>query len=89
MAAQILRRVVGSRSTQILSSPANPTSVLPALARAFSSQTPIRATLFPGDGIGPEIAESVKQVPFSSAHRAVSSYAESVYACKCAGFAAR
>ncbi|XP_039138641.1 isocitrate dehydrogenase [NAD] catalytic subunit 5, mitochondrial-like [Dioscorea cayenensis subsp. rotundata] len=35
-------------------------------ARLFSSAAsaprPIRATLFPGDGIGPEIAESVKQV---------------------------
>ncbi|GKV16360.1 hypothetical protein SLEP1_g27013 [Rubroshorea leprosula] len=30
---------------------------------AFSAaSTPIRATLFPGDGIGPEIAESVKTV---------------------------
>ncbi|XP_078445181.1 isocitrate dehydrogenase V [Wolffia australiana] len=27
-----------------------------------TSTTPIRATLFPGDGIGPEIAESVKQI---------------------------
>lgn len=32
-------------------------------ARSFSSATnTIQATLFPGDGIGPEIAESVKQV---------------------------
>lgn len=29
-----------------------------------TSGTPITATLFPGDGIGPEIAESVKQVQF-------------------------
>ncbi|XP_039117170.1 isocitrate dehydrogenase [NAD] catalytic subunit 5, mitochondrial-like [Dioscorea cayenensis subsp. rotundata] len=40
--------------------------VFPSLGRAFSSDAspskPIRATLFPGDGIGPEIAESVKQV---------------------------
>lgn len=51
MASQILRRTLGSRYL--------------ANARAFSSaSTPIRATLFPGDGIGPEIAESVKQVPF-------------------------
>jgi hypothetical protein len=50
MASQILRRILGSR---YLSN-----------SRAFSSaSTPIRATLFPGDGIGPEIAESVKQVP--------------------------
>lgn len=51
MASQILRRTLGSR---YLSNP-----------KAFSSaSTPIRATLFPGDGIGPEIADSVKQVPF-------------------------
>lgn len=29
--------------------------------RAFSSE-PVTATLFPGDGIGPEIAEAVKEV---------------------------
>lgn len=38
----------------------------PALGQSFSTGTspgePIRATLFPGDGIGPEIAESVKKV---------------------------
>ncbi|KAK4740528.1 hypothetical protein SAY87_032375 [Trapa incisa] len=64
MASQILRRVVRSCSGGILSSPANHhhSSLLPALTRAFSSATPITATLFPGDGIGPEIAESVKQV---------------------------
>ncbi|KAJ1409983.1 Isopropylmalate dehydrogenase-like domain [Sesbania bispinosa] len=49
MASQLLRRTLGSRYL------ANP--------RAFSSaSTPIRATLFPGDGIGPEISESVKQI---------------------------
>lgn len=57
MASQILKRVIGSRSSSSL---ANPSS----LSRAFSSQTPITATLFPGDGIGPEIAEAVKQVNF-------------------------
>ncbi len=30
--------------------------------RQYSSQAPITATLFPGDGIGPEIAEAVKKV---------------------------
>ncbi|KAK8944426.1 hypothetical protein KSP39_PZI007650 [Platanthera zijinensis] len=42
----------------------NPLRYLPFSTAAFStSQTnTIRATLFPGDGIGPEIAESVKQV---------------------------
>lgn len=63
MATQLLRRVLGSRSRQILSTTnPNPNLALP-IARAFSSDiTPITATLFPGDGIGPEIAESVKQV---------------------------
>ncbi|RWR76857.1 isocitrate dehydrogenase NAD catalytic subunit 5, mitochondrial-like protein [Cinnamomum micranthum f. kanehirae] len=38
-------------------------SCLPRPLSSFaSSGTTIRATLFPGDGIGPEIAESVKQV---------------------------
>lgn len=61
MATQLLRRVLGSRSSQILSA-TNPNLPFP-IARAFSSYTtPITATLFPGDGIGPEIAESVKQV---------------------------
>ncbi|XWS55836.1 hypothetical protein CRYUN_Cryun09bG0034300 [Craigia yunnanensis] len=60
MATQLLRR----RASQILSRQAypNPSSPL-SLARAFScATTRIRATLFPGDGIGPEIADSVKQV---------------------------
>ncbi|CAI8602608.1 unnamed protein product [Vicia faba] len=49
MASQILRRTLGSRYF--------------ANQRTFSSvSTPIRATLFPGDGIGPEIANSVKQI---------------------------
>ncbi|KAI9185800.1 hypothetical protein LWI28_010752 [Acer negundo] len=57
MATQLLRRVLGNRSTQILS------LTHPNSARAFSvDTTPITATLFPGDGIGPEIADSVKQV---------------------------
>lgn len=38
-------------------------SALGPLTRSLSTAaTPITATLFPGDGIGPEIAESVKQV---------------------------
>jgi isocitrate dehydrogenase (NAD+) len=44
-------------------------SVLPrmmgrSVGASFSTEAgeTIRATLFPGDGIGPEIAESVKQV---------------------------
>ncbi|KAI9154503.1 hypothetical protein LWI28_027235 [Acer negundo] len=63
MATHLLRRVLGSRSSQILSATStNPNSAL-TVARAYSVEnTPIRATLFPGDGIGPEIAESVKKV---------------------------
>ncbi|KAK4761944.1 hypothetical protein SAY87_029828 [Trapa incisa] len=63
MASRIIRRVAGSGARCILASPAkSPSSSLPAPGRDFSSQTPITATLFPGDEIGPEIAESVKQV---------------------------
>ena len=63
MATHLLRRVLGSRSSQILSATSsNPNSAL-TVARAYSvDTTPIRATLFPGDGIGPEIAQSVKKV---------------------------
>ncbi|XP_021760136.1 isocitrate dehydrogenase [NAD] catalytic subunit 5, mitochondrial-like [Chenopodium quinoa] len=50
MAAQFLRRAVGSHTSSS------------ALRRQFSTGAPITATLFPGDGIGPEIAESVKQI---------------------------
>ncbi|KAK9920926.1 hypothetical protein M0R45_029463 [Rubus argutus] len=67
MASQLLRRAIGSRSTQFFSGSANPCPTLLSssspVARFFSStSTPITATLFPGDGIGPEIAESVKQI---------------------------
>ena len=52
---QVLRRVIGS-------------TPISSAARAFSSApAPIPATLFPGDGIGPEIAEAVKQVPLNIA----------------------
>lgn len=67
MASHILRRGIGSRSGGIL--PGYGVAFLSssaAVERAFSSQAPIRATLFPGDGIGPEIADSVKQVRSSS-----------------------
>lgn len=56
MASNLMRRVA-TRATHIFA--AKP------LARPFSSASAtdlIRVTLFPGDGIGPEIAESVKQV---------------------------
>ncbi|KAL0338437.1 UNVERIFIED_CONTAM: 3-isopropylmalate dehydrogenase, chloroplastic [Sesamum angustifolium] len=61
MALQIVRRVAHNRTSGISS------STYPRFFdRFFSSPASgsdlIRATLFPGDGIGPEIAESVKQV---------------------------
>ncbi|XP_021756022.1 isocitrate dehydrogenase [NAD] catalytic subunit 5, mitochondrial-like isoform X2 [Chenopodium quinoa] len=37
----------------------------------FSTGAPITATLFPGDGIDPEIAESIKQVDAASLFAAV------------------
>ncbi|CAA2953539.1 3-isopropylmalate dehydrogenase, chloroplastic [Olea europaea subsp. europaea] len=60
MASQLVRRLARSRLDGILSSSSpNPSF----FNRSFSSESNlIRATLFPGDGIGPEIAESVKQV---------------------------
>ncbi|CAN7002287.1 hypothetical protein IGI04_020757 [Brassica rapa subsp. trilocularis] len=61
MAAFLARRLLGTSTSS--------SSALISAARAFSSSTtPIKATLFPGDGIGPEIAESVKQVPFPNPH---------------------
>lgn len=61
MASQIARRVLRRGFSGRSSSDAS--------ARVFhrsfaASSNLIRATLFPGDGIGPEIAESVKQVRF-------------------------
>ncbi|GAV67871.1 Iso_dh domain-containing protein, partial [Cephalotus follicularis] len=59
---RLLRRL-GSRSRQILSSTNPSFSLSTDIGRPFSStSTPIIATLFPGDGIGPEIAKSVKEV---------------------------
>ncbi|KAF6155258.1 hypothetical protein GIB67_019784 [Kingdonia uniflora] len=72
MASQILKRVLRNRNTfQQISTPllSNPNSSSRVLASSLnrsmtdaSLTQPIQATLFPGDGIGPEIAESVKQV---------------------------
>ncbi|GMH24937.1 hypothetical protein Nepgr_026780 [Nepenthes gracilis] len=65
MASQILRRVLRRFSSTTSSSPF---SSNPYPHRNFdrclssAATTPITATLFPGDGIGPEIAESVKKV---------------------------
>ena len=47
-------------------SSSTPQHLQPALQAAYSSsataQTPITATLFPGDGIGPEIADAVMEI---------------------------
>lgn len=60
MASQICRRVL--RNSSLLSSPA--TFLANPNLRSFSSPATgqITATLFPGDGIGPEIANSVKEI---------------------------
>ncbi|PHU27034.1 3-isopropylmalate dehydrogenase, chloroplastic [Capsicum chinense] len=59
MAFQIARRFLGGGGNSVALS-------IRYLGRTFASAASesnlIRATLFPGDGIGPEIAESVKQV---------------------------
>lgn len=58
---QLLRsRSIDQILSRVFTSPAR------SIASLASSSNPIRATLFPGDGIGPEIAESVKQVPLLS-----------------------
>ncbi|KAF3796292.1 Isocitrate dehydrogenase NAD catalytic subunit 5 [Nymphaea thermarum] len=56
MAASIFGRALRRQSTKLF------LARTLSSAAAASATTPIRATLFPGDGIGPEIAESVKQV---------------------------
>ncbi|XP_031503383.1 isocitrate dehydrogenase [NAD] catalytic subunit 5, mitochondrial-like isoform X6 [Nymphaea colorata] len=56
MAASIFGRALRRQSTTLF------LARTLSSAAAASATTPIRATLFPGDGIGPEIAESVKQV---------------------------
>lgn len=60
MALQIAKRLIRSGAAR------NPTvGLFSSFDRNYSSSPGlIRATLFPGDGIGPEIAESVKQVRF-------------------------
>nr|GFA72534.1 3-isopropylmalate dehydrogenase, chloroplastic-like [Tanacetum cinerariifolium] len=66
MALHIAKRLMRNRTTNefITNSIRNPTVGLYSSSdRNYSSSSSglIRATLFPGDGIGPEIAESVKQ----------------------------
>lgn len=65
MASRIVKRLLDNRAGKIFSS----AGALPSIHRSFSSSSDlITATLFPGDGIGPEIAESVKQVRFSDSN---------------------
>ncbi|KAF3780693.1 Valine--tRNA ligase [Nymphaea thermarum] len=59
MAASIFGRALRCQSTTLF------LARTLSSAAAGSATTPIRATLFPGDGIGPEIVESVKQVSSS------------------------
>ncbi|KAL0333370.1 UNVERIFIED_CONTAM: 3-isopropylmalate dehydrogenase, chloroplastic [Sesamum angustifolium] len=62
MASQIVRRLARSGAYGGIFSSPNPTFLDRAFSSSASASNLIRATLFPGDGIGPEIAESVKQV---------------------------
>ncbi|CAN4105477.1 unnamed protein product [Withania somnifera] len=59
MASQIARRLLRSRANSVA-------PFVRFLDRTFTSAASesnlVRATLFPGDGIGPEIAESVRQI---------------------------
>ncbi|XP_051132234.1 3-isopropylmalate dehydrogenase, chloroplastic-like [Andrographis paniculata] len=62
MASQIVRRIARSSRSKYASL-GNPSLLDRSCSQsAASNSNLIRATLFPGDGIGPEIAESVKQV---------------------------
>lgn len=62
MASQILRRVLRNQSTGNSSSSSSSLILRNYLCSDASPMSPIQATMFPGDGIGPEIAESVKKV---------------------------
>lgn len=64
MASLLVRRMIGNRSSKILEIAYFSTSTLVSRAFSSSSLIPITTTLLPGDGIGPEIAESLKQVRF-------------------------
>ncbi|KAL6774455.1 IDH2 [Auxenochlorella protothecoides x Auxenochlorella symbiontica] len=56
VASALLRGLQATRASSSLAESSN-------LVRAYSSaNTPITATLFPGDGIGPEIAEAVQTI---------------------------
>ncbi|CAA7033561.1 unnamed protein product [Microthlaspi erraticum] len=61
MAAFLARQMLGNRSGKILKTAYSSSGTL--VGRSFwSSNIPITVTLLHGDGIGPEIAEAVKQV---------------------------
>ncbi|KAI3738301.1 hypothetical protein L2E82_28325 [Cichorium intybus] len=65
MAFQIAKRLLRSRAAnEVFTMTRSPSvGLFSSTDRNYSSSSNlIRATLFPGDGIGPEIAESVKQV---------------------------
>ncbi|KAL2229394.1 UNVERIFIED_CONTAM: 3-isopropylmalate dehydrogenase, chloroplastic [Sesamum indicum] len=62
MASQIVRRLARSGAYAGIFSSPNPTFLDRTFSSAASGSNLIRATLFPGDGIGPEIAQSVKQL---------------------------
>lgn len=69
MASQIVRKLLrATRTKEVFSNPNLPRvfdrNFTAAAASDSSNSNLIRATLFPGDGIGPEIAESVKEVLF-------------------------
>eukprot|EP00887_Chlorella_sp_A99_P003517 scaffold7.g3517.t1 len=59
-----MRRAVASAVLRGVHAQQTPTLLPAAATRLFSTQPvkPITATLFPGDGIGPEIAEAVKEI---------------------------
>nr|GMD00300.1 3-isopropylmalate dehydrogenase, chloroplastic [Ipomoea batatas] len=61
MASQIARRLLRSNFLNSTSTVASPGGFNRSFTSAGPTSNLIRATLFPGDGIGPEIAESVKQ----------------------------
>ncbi|KAL6003515.1 hypothetical protein ACLOJK_023746 [Asimina triloba] len=60
--ASFVNRLLRNRPLDQISSTAFAFSSSRCLFSSSASSEPIRATLFPGDGIGPEIANSVKQI---------------------------
>lgn len=64
-----MRRIAGCAKSLLRASQQSSvvTEQLAFAARAFSSYERRTATLFPGDGIGPEIAQAVQEI-FAAAH---------------------